>query len=235
MRALRSEFARVNVDRAGLGSAVFAALLGMSVIFVLPEKLSEAPRGVIEALFAGLRTTVVTNGVLLSSIYGSFRLTSELNSGVLARQLMYSKRITLYFSRAMFAIVGGMAIGAIGCAVGQVAYSLVASMWNLDLALVWTAGLLGLLSAAWGFGLGAVIGNHFVALFVVPVTLAIAIPLASLTKDVARLTPFGGQLALVDEASGTWLAPHNGLMIAIVWVVGMLIAGYLATERRDVS
>ncbi|PWJ66999.1 hypothetical protein B0H03_101461 [Rathayibacter iranicus NCPPB 2253 = VKM Ac-1602] len=234
VRQLRTELVRTIVDRAVRGSVVFATLLGISVVFVIPDGLSQAPREVTEALFAGLRTTVVSNGVLLSAVYGSFRLTSELSSGVVSRQLMYSRRITLYLCRGSFALIGGAAIGAAGCAAGQATFWLAARRWEVDLGLVWAAAVLGVVSAAWGFGLGAAIGNHFAALFIVPLSLAAAIPIASINQDLARVTPFGCQLALIDTDSGLWLDPSNGVWLAVAWGIMAVVVGGVVFRLRDV-
>ncbi|MBF4461838.1 MULTISPECIES: hypothetical protein [unclassified Rathayibacter] len=232
--ALRTEALRLRSDRPLAGLALVALVLGLSILLAVPENVREAPASARSALFDALAPSLLTTAAVVAGLYGAFRYTSDLERGVLARQLGFVGRLPLLCARAVMAAIGGALLAAVSSVAAVLAFRAVAASDVGVLELLPAGVLVGVSAALWGLAVGVVIGRHVPALVAVSGVLAASLPLSEWQPDARLATPLGAWLASV--AYGGDRSADLGLALAagVLWLIVAAVLAVVVVLRRDI-
>lgn len=238
MTAWRARAAALPTDLVLLGFVVAAVAVPASFTTAIPTGLGEAPEVVRAAFRAELSTPAALVTATLAALYAGFDYTLDLKNGVVARETTAQRRVVVLGARAMMSVLGGAIVGFV-CISGIVgAAAVTGAGWMLEpLPFVQTAAV-GALASLWGFAVAILVRHHLVALFVVPATLGIAVPLAAVVPQVVVWLPLPALVGTVGVDEGAIVAaaaPVAPGVIAAAWlllVVGAAVARFLT---RDVT
>lgn len=186
-------------------------------------------------------------GALFAALLGALSVTSEFRHGTIRPTFLVTPRrgsvLVAKVAASTFAgAVFGLVASASAVAVGAVVLQQRDIGLRLDggdiVLLVAGSAAAGALWAAIGVGVGAVVRRQ------VPAVVGIAAWLLfvegvlagdALDLDISRYAPGAAAEALSGQDPGTLLAPAAGAVVLAVYAVGAVVAGLLATDRRDVA
>lgn len=200
--ALRSRITAFPTDLILAGFVVAGFVLAASLALSIPEGMGSAPDAIRNAFRATLVTPAVLTTILVSALYAGFDYTLALRRGVVARETTAQRRGAVLTARALLASVGGALVG-LACGAGTlVAGGVAGAGWMPAPPLVGSVAIAGALAASWGFAIGVIVRHHLAALFVVPASLGVAVPLASLVPGAASTLPLPALLGAVGVDTG---------------------------------
>ncbi len=187
-------------------------------------------------------------GVLFAALLGAVSITAEFRHGtirptflatprrgrVVAAKIVASLLIGAGFGLAgsgLAAGVGSALLGARGIAIGLDAG---------DYMLLIVGGTVaGALWAAIGVGVGAVVRNQVPTVVGICAWLlfveSLLVEADSSVIEVGRFGPGAAAAAITGQGAGTLLAPAVGLLVLILYAAAAALAGWLATNRRDIA
>jgi ABC-2 type transport system permease protein len=185
-------------------------------------------------------------GALFAALLGALSITGEIRHGTIRPTLLVTPQRGRVIAAkvAVSMIIGagfGLAASASAAGVGAVALrarGIDIQLDGGDFALLVAGGAVAAaLWAAIGVGVGAVVRSQVPTvvgisawlLFVEGVLAGDALDLA-----VSRFAPGAAAEAISGQDPGTLLAPALGVLVLAVYAVVAAVAGWLATERRDV-
>lgn len=230
-RAVTAEWLRIRLDPAFLIMVVVALLLGASIALALPASVREAPGSVLNALRETLGASVLRNAVVLSALYGAFRITSDLDRGVIAWRGTLTRRTPLLVSKLMLVVPGGGAVAVVTVGSAGVAFSLATDQANVGG--LGRAALAGALGSLWGFAVGVLVRRHLLALAVVAATLGAATLLdtgSAAVRSWLALTPL---VSFTDVGSIEPAEPLWSVLRSVGWVAAATAAALIVFRRRD--
>lgn len=235
--ALRSRIAALPTDLVLAGFVVAGFVLAASLALSIPEGLGDAPDAVRDTFRATLVTPAVLTTVLVSALYAGFDYTLALRRGVVVRETTAQRRGAVLAARVLLASVGGAVVG-LACGAGTLAAGgLAGAGWIPAPSLVGSIVVAGALAASWGFAIGVIVRHHLGALFVVPASLGVAVPLASLVPGAASILPLPTLIGAVGVDTGmlgfvSGIAP---VPVAAAWVLLGLGVAVVRFVSRDVT
>jgi ABC-type transport system involved in multi-copper enzyme maturation permease subunit len=243
---LRSELLKHRSTRTSLG--LFAGMLGLVVFavvlhaFSLPVDRVDGRTDQLSMVFGWGQAL----GALFAGLFGAMSITGEYRHGTIRSTFLVSpRRMRVVAAKAGAGALGGMAFGvaAQAVAMGVAAWALSArggvanQLDGGDYALLLAGALAGgALWAVLGLGVGAVVRNQVPALVgICAWLLFVENLLVSNVPDAGRFAPGAAAGALAGRDPDVLLAPAVGAVLLAVYTVGLLVAGWLSTERRDVA
>ena len=236
--ALRSRAATLPTDLVLAGFGVAVAVVAASFAYAIPDGLASAPDAVRAAFRAELATSTTLITAMAAALYAGFDYTLDLRRGVIAREAMSLRRSAILGARAVMAAVGGAVIG-ISCASGiAVAAALVGAGWMLEPLLLLQAATTGLLAATWGLAVSVLVRSHLVALFAVPATLGIAVPLGAVLPQAAAWLPLPAIIGGVGSDLTALVRPQTAVAPGVVAAAWLVLVGAAAVARfhsRDIT
>lgn len=235
--ALRSRIAALPTDLVLVGFIVAGFVLAASLALSIPEGLGDAPDAVRDTFRAALVTPAVLTTILVSALYAGFDYTLALRRGVVARETTTQRRGAVLAARALLASVGGAVVG-LACGAGSlVAGGVAGSGWTPASSLVGSVAVAGALAASWGFAIGVIVRRHLAALFVVPASLGVAVPLASLVPGAAGILPLPTLIGAVGVDTGPlgFVSSIAPVPLVAGWIVLGLGAAVVLFVSRDVT
>lgn len=241
-RALRAQARVARGDVVLLGLAVAAVALSATLATSIPAELAAAPPDVRRELAAPFDAVLATYAGMLAAVYGSFRYTIDQRDGVIAQRLMLQSRWATLAVRVPASAVGGAVVALAAVGGGRSALALAMGGIPVVPSAVVATLALGAAAALWGLGLGIIIRAHLAALFLVALSMGVAVVLAAIASPVAVFLPllaglqaFGFDVTAVGVAPGAGLAQGVAGMIAGGWLLLALGAGGALFLRRDVT
>lgn len=246
--ALRSELFKQRTTRTALG--MFAAMLGLVVFVVLLHGFGVAAESVDST---SKQLTILFGwgavlGALFAALLGALSITGEIRHGTIRPTLLITPQRHLVVAAKIWAsmLIGtgfGLVAGAVAAAVGTAALNARGIDVRLDAgdyALLVTGGAAAAaLWAAIGVGLGAVIRNQVPALIGICAWLLFVENLLvgdiAGVGDVGRLLPGAAAKAITGQDPNKLLAPAVSLVLLALYAAAAVVAGSLATSRRDVE
>lgn len=240
VRALRAHARGVTGDIVLLWVVAAAVVLSTSMATSVPAELAEAPAGVRAALSAPFSAVLATYGAVLAAVYGSFRYTVDRRDGVIAQRLMLQPRWVTLLSRTLGSALGGAVVALAGLAGGHIALAVAMGGVPVGWASVGSALAVGAGAGLWGLGVGIVVQNHLVALFVASMSLGSAVLVAMFWSAAAHGFPL---IALLDafgfDVTAVGVSPADGpggsVPVAVGWMLAALVAGGVTFVKRDVT
>ncbi|TQJ30482.1 hypothetical protein [Microbacterium sp. SLBN-146] len=235
--ALRSRVAALPTDLVLAGFVVACFVLAASIALSIPEGLGNAPDAVKETFRATLVTPAVLMTILVSALYAGFDYTLALRRGVVVRETTAQRRGAVLAARALLAGGGGAVVG-LACGAGTlVAGGVAGAGWTPAPSLLGSAAVAGALAASWGFAIGVIVRHHLVALFVVPASLGVAVPFASLVPGAASILPLPTLLGAVGVDAGTlgFAADIAAVPLVAGWIILGLGVAVVRFVSRDVT
>ncbi|WP_144874131.1 hypothetical protein [Microbacterium sp. 1.5R] len=240
-RALRMQANSLSGDIVLLW--MLGAAFGMSLLIAtgVPPELIAAPASERAALAAPLGTILAVYGAVLASVYGAFRYTVDRRDGVVAQRLMLQPRRAVLIGRIPSAAIGGMAVSAASVVGGHAA--LLAAMGGIPVewSTLCRTLALGAVAGVYGLGVGLVVQSHLLALFIAPMSLGVALLVATVWPEGAAHLPLFAMLeALGFDLRAVGLAPSDRLaapvaaLLAGAWVVIGILGGGILFLVRDV-
>ncbi|MCG7416382.1 hypothetical protein MHY30_02505 [Microbacterium sp. ACRRU] len=222
-----------------VGVAGVAAVLSASIAASIPTDVALAPDAEKVLLAETLSTVIAVYAAVMAAIYGSFRYTIDRRVGVVAQRATVQPRGWALVGRIPFTALGGAAVG-------------MAALLGARLALVPAFALLGLhardvaativvaaAASLWGLGVGLLVQAHLPALFVAPISLSLAVMLAPVWPTFCEWLPLptflragGLDLSVLGLADGG-VDQSLAVLIASVWLVGVVVVGAGSFLRRD--
>jgi ABC-2 type transport system permease protein len=244
---LRAELFKQRSTRTSLGLA--AGMVGLVAFAVL---LHGYGVGTENADTASEQLTMVLGpGVLLgglfAALFGAMAVTTEIRHGTIRPTFLVTPwRGRVVAAKAATSTVIGAGFGLAASAVAAAAGTAVLQARGIDVLLdsgdyllLIAGSAAAALLAAIGVGVGAVVRNQVPALiglcvwllFVEEVLLG---DVAGLS-DIGRFLPGAAAQGLSGQDPGTLLAPAVSLVVLAIYAAAAVIAGSLATSRRDVT
>ncbi|AXL13482.1 hypothetical protein DXT68_16120 [Microbacterium foliorum] len=241
-QAFRAQFRSLTGDVVLLGVASAAFVMALSLAVSVPTDFADAPAQVRQEFLAPFGTIMATYGAVLAAIYGSFRYTIDRRNGVVAHRLTLQPRWASFLSRAPVAALGGALVALATVVGGHVALTVSTGGTDVDLAMVAATSVVGAVAGLWGFGVGLVVQQHLLALFVAPVSLGAAMVVAIFWAPGAVWFPLpailagaGFDLSNIGIDSAALLEGPLSTAIAVAWTVLILAAGATSFLSRDVT
>jgi len=246
--ALRAELFKQRSSRTGVG--LFVAMLGLVAFVVLLHGLG-VDAGTVDG--ASKQVTMLFGwgtvfGALFAALLGAMSITSEIRHGTIRPTFLVNPRRREVVAAKVWAsmLIGagfGLVAAAIAMGVGAAtlrARGIDVLLGTGDYALLFAGGAAAAaLWAAIGVGVGAVVRNQVPALTGVCVWLLFVENL--LVGDIAgvagvgRLLPGAAAKAISGQDPDVLLAPTVGLVLLAFYAAAAVVAGSLATSRRDVA
>lgn len=244
--ALRAELFKQRSTRTGLG--LFGAMLGLVLFVVLLHGFGLAA-GNFDSTSNQL-TVLFGWGEVLAALFaallGAMSITGEIRHGTIRPTFLVTPRrrrvVAAKVGASMLIGAGfGLAAGAVAAGVGTAALrarGIDVRLNGGDYALLVTGGTAAAaLWAAIGVGVGAVVRNQVPALLGTCVWLLFVENLLVGdivgVGDVGRLLPGGAGKAISGLDPDMLLAPAAGLVLLVLYAAAAVVAGCLATSRRD--
>ncbi|MGO4453414.1 hypothetical protein [Arthrobacter sp. RAF14] len=200
----------------------------------LPRDLNSVPASMTETVMHAFRIPLAVNAATMASIYGSFRFTIDYRDGYIARQLLWQSRNTSLIAKMPPTMAAGAAIGAISCLIFAAVVGAAMRRPVLDFETLGQAAVLGIACSLWGLCVGSLVRAHLVALFIVPATLVLALPLALWKPEVSGWSPLSALL----QSTGNRIPGELPLQLAgalgLAWLALAIIASLWAFNRRDI-
>ncbi|WP_256041468.1 hypothetical protein [Cryobacterium sp. SO1] len=185
---------------------------------------------------------MATYGAVLAAIYGSFRYTVDRRNGVVAQRLTLQPRWATLAARVPAAALGGALVALSTIVGGHVALAVSMGGTNVDWPTTAASAAVGAAAGIWGLGVGLVVQQHLLALFVAPVTLAVATVVAIFWKAGAvwfplptMLSAFGFDVSEIGFQDGAALDRPLAATFSVVWIFLILTVGAMSFLRRDVK
>jgi hypothetical protein len=210
---------------AGLiGALVVAAAIGST------EEGGNATTGVARILFeAGLSLMLTA-----AAVVGSFSFTSDFNTRSFHRRILMFQRGAAFTGRAASVTVVAMVTGAIVGVLFGLSGEFVANRWHIGAPAVLAFAAMAGIGSLWGFAIGSLIRNHFLSLFVVPLSLVLPEVLAG------RLGQFADFLfpnLVTDGVNQGALGSVklDSLSGALIWLACSLGGAYWMFSKRDLA
>jgi ABC-type transport system involved in multi-copper enzyme maturation permease subunit len=184
-------------------------------------------------------------GALFAGLFGAMLITSEFRHGTIRSTLLVApRRARVVAAKAGAGALGGMAFGLVAQAVAAAvatwalaARGIANQLDGGDYAMLLLGALAG--GALWavvGLGVGALVRNQVPALVgICAWLLFIENLLVANVPDAGRFAPGAAAAAIAGRDPDDLLAPAVGALLLVVYTVGLLAAGWLAIERRDVA
>ena len=244
---LRAELLKQRSTRTNLG--LFATMLGLVLLAALLHGFGLPARGLDSAarqLMLLAPGEII--GTLLAALLGAMSITGEIRHGTIRPTLLVSPErsrvITAKVWTSMLVGAGfGFAAGAVTAGVSTVALQARGITIHLDagdyiLPLVGGAAAAALWAAI-GVGVGAVVRHQAATLVGLCAWLLFVetLLLRDLTNlDVGRFLPGAAAAALSGQMPETpLLAPTAALVLLLLYAAAAILAGRVATNRRDVA
>ena len=240
---LRAELLKQRSTRTDLG--LFAALLGLVLLALILHgfglRAEELSRRNNQLMILGRGEFLAA---LFAALLGATSITAEIRHGTIRPTFLATPRR----GRVVAAKVGvsvvigaglGLAASGLAAAVGTVALDSRGIDIQLDggdyLLLIAGGGSAAALWAALGVGIGAVVRNQVGALVGIAAWLLFVEGLfGGDLGDVGRFAPGSLGMAASGQEPGTLVAPVVGVALLAVYAIVAVVAGWLATTRRDV-
>lgn len=219
------------------GSAFCALLVaGLIGAFVVAAAIGSREDG-LEAM-TGVDRSLLESGLSLmltaAAVVGSFSFTADFDTGSFHRRILMFQRGAAFTGRAASITVAGLVTGAIVGVLFGLSGELVANLWHVSAPAVLAFAAIAGIGSLWGFAIGSLVRNHFLSLFVVPLSLVLPAALAS------RLGQFADLLFpnLVTDWVNQWALGRvklDSFAGAITWLACLLGGAYLVFSKRDLT
>jgi ABC-2 type transport system permease protein len=242
---LRAELLKLRSTRTSLG--LFAGMLGLVVFAVVLHAFSltvdqvDGRTDQLSMVFGWGQAL----GALFAGLFGAMLITSEFRHGTIRSTFLVApRRARVVAAKAGAGVLSGMAFGLLAQAVAAAVATWALAARGIgnqldggDYATLLLGALAG--GALWavvGLGVGALVRNQVPALVgICAWLLFIENLLVSNVPDAGRFAPGAAAAAIAGRDPDDLLAPAVGALLLVVYTVGLLAAGWLATERRDVA
>lgn len=244
---LRAELLKQRTTRTNLG--LFATMLGLVLLaellhcFGLPAKDLDSTARQLQVLDPG---EII--GTLLAALLGAMSITGEIRHGTIRPTFLFSpgrvRVITAKVWASMLIGAGfGLAAGAVAIGVSTAAFRARGITIHLDpgdyvLPLLGGAAAAALWAAI-GVGIGAIVRNQVATLVGLCAWLLFVenLLLGDLANvNVGRFLPGAAAAAISGQKPDTpLLAPAVALVLLALYASAAAIAGWVATNRRDVA
>lgn len=240
VRALRAQACGFTGDLVLAWVLVAATVLSISMAAGLPAEFADAPADVRATLSAPFTAVLTTYGAVLAAVYGSFRYTLDRRDGVVAQRLMLQPRWVTLFTRTLASALGGAVVALAGLAGGHLALAVAMGGVPAGWASVGSVLAVGACAGLWGLGVGIVVQNHLVALFVASMSLGSGVLVAMFWSSVARGLPLFALLeAFGFDVTAVGLPVNDGSggspSVAAGWMLAALVAGGVTFLNRDAT
>jgi ABC-2 type transport system permease protein len=242
---LRAELLKLRSTRTSLG--LFAGMLGLVVFAVVLHAFSltvdqvDGRTDQLSMVFGWGQAL----GALFAGLFGAMLITSEFRHGTIRSTFLVApRRARVVAAKAGAGVLSGMAFGLVAQAVAAAVATWALAARGIgnqldggDYATLLLGALAGgALWAVGGLGVGALVRNQVPALVgICAWLLFIENLLVSNVPDAGRFAPGAAAAAIAGRDPDDLLAPAVGALLLVVYTVGLLAAGCLATERRDVA
>ncbi len=244
---LRSELLKQRSTRTGLG--LFAGLLGLVLVAMLLHAYA-LPARILDSTSTQLM--VFGRGgflaILFAALLGALSITSEIRYGTIRSTFLVSPRrgrviVAKVWASMLVGAAFGLAASALAAGVGTAALrarGIDVQLSGGDYALLIAGGAAAAgLWAAIGVGLGAVLRNQVPTLIGICAWLLFVEGLLvgdiAALGDVGRYLPGAAAAAISVQNADTLLSPVVGLVLLVIYATVAVLAGLLATARRDVA
>lgn len=219
------------------GSAVCALLVaGLIGALVVAAAIGSKEDG--GQAMTGVDRTLLEAGLSLmltaAAVVGSFSFTSDFDTRSFHRRILMFQRGAAFTGRAASGTVAALVTGAIVGVLFGLSGELVASLWHVSAPAVLAFTAMAGIGSLWGFAIGSLIRNHFLSLFVVPLSLVLPAALAS------RLGQFADLLFpnLVTDWVNQWASGSvkpDSFAGAVIWLACALGGAYWVFSKRDLT
>jgi ABC-2 type transport system permease protein len=243
---LRAELLRQRSTRTALGlflAMVALILVAVSLhVFGLPADFL-APRGN-QLMVVGVGERL---GVLFAALFGAVAITGEFRHGTIRPTLLVTpRRGRVIAAKVGVSMLLGAGFGLAGIAVAAVAGSALLRTRGIDIELAggdYTLLLLGgtavgALWAAIGVGVGALVRNQVPTLIGISAWLlfveGLLVEQNSSVIAIGKYAPGSAAVAITGQAAGTLLQPGVAFVLLALYAAVAVVAGWLATIRRDI-
>ena len=241
-RALRAQARSLGGDIVLVGVAAAALVMSLSLATSIPPDFADAPGGVRETLTAPFSAVLATYGAVLAAVYGSFRYTVDRRDGVIAQRLMLQSRRTTLLVRVPTSVLGGALVALAAVVGGHTALAVTMGGIPVDGSSVGRTLVIGAVAGLWGMGLGMVVQAHLLALFVVPMSMGVALLVAMLWADgavylplLAILEAFHFDVTALGIPSAGALDHTTAVLVTAGWVFVAVASGGVSFLSRDVT
>lgn len=246
--AFRAELFKARSTRTVVG--LFAAMLGLVVFVVLLHAFGVSADTVDST---SKQLTIVFGwgeylGALFAALLGAMSITGEIRHGTIRPTFLITperRRVVAAKVWASILIGAGFGLVATAVAAGAGTAALQARGFDVlldtgDYALLITGGAVAAaLCAAVGVGVGAVARNQVPALVGITAWLLFVENLLvgdlAGVGDIGRLLPGSAGRAISGQNPEALLGPAVALVLLVVYAAAAVVAGSLATARRDAA
>jgi len=246
-RLFRAELLRLASGRMLPALLVVAAFLNALAIVGNAGPL-------VDGVHAGQTTLAATShdllrlgfgALLFATLYGAMIITSEYRHGSIARSVFNAGAPErLMVSKALGALVGGIAFGIAGAASAFGAAAIVLTVHGESLVLDRESVLIlvgvfavSALAAPWGMLIGWIVRSQTGALGgIMAWTLLAESAILALAPSVARFLPGGAESSIYrDFATADTLLCPWGFVLFAGWIALAAVAATVVTRRRDLT
>lgn len=242
-RALRAQLRGMPFDLPLAGAALAALLLALSIALNVPPELASTPAAARGAVHDALGAVTAVYAATMAAVYGSFRFTIDLRDGVVARRATIQHRGAGLIARLPVTALGGAVVATAAMTGAGIATAIALGDVVIPSRTVVATLVVGAVAALWGLAIGLVVRAHLTSLFVAPLSLGIAMVVASQGWDATAVwmplpvlvRAAGLDLSALGIDAATQLDPAVAVLVCTGWVGAAIAAGAASFILRDVD
>jgi len=241
-QAFRAQARSLTGDAVLLAVVCAAFVMALSLATSVPADFADAPIGARQQFLAPFDIAIATYGASIAAVYGSFRYTVDRRNGVVAQRLTQQPRWASLVARVPAAAFGGALVAVSAVVGGHVALAVSIGGGSVDWPAAVASVALGAAAGLWGLGVGLMVQQHLVALFVAPVTLGIATVVSIFWAAgavwfplPAMLSTLGFDISEIGFRDAAVLDRPIAATLAAMWILLILVGGATSFLRRDVK